>query len=204
MTASRSVIRRAPSVRCFPALAVASLALLSACSGGKANPTLTHATTTGPTTTATPAVAACAPSAISATVSFTKFGGSSSALAGAVLFDNTSSAPCALHGVPAVQVVTTGGVPIPVYQATGPASTASAVLDPTSAGATGAEAASSITFSSWLCETNSFSLTVRFPGWASSVPAAPNATSGTNSTTPCSPSNETGETLYMGPVESVG
>jgi hypothetical protein len=204
MSASKPVVSMAPSVRVFSVLVVASLTVLSACSGGTPKAAPAHVTTTGPSTTTVPAVAACAPSSVSATVSFTKFGGTSSALAGAVLFQNTSTAACALHGVPRVQVVTTGGVPIPIYQAMGPASTAPAVLNPASAGTTGTEAASSITFSSWLCDTNTFSLTIRFPGWTSSVTAAPNATSGTNSTTPCSPSNETGETLYMGPVASVG
>jgi hypothetical protein len=192
-----------PAVRPFSILVVGSLALLSACSGGSPQSSA-HVTTTRPPTPTTPVVAACAPSSVSATVSFTKFGGTSSALAGAVLFHNTSGTACALHGVPRVQVVTTGGVPIPIYQALGPATTATAVMDPAADGATGTEAASSITFSSWLCETSSLSLTVRFPGWASSVPAAPNATSGTNSTNPCSPSDETGETLYIGPVATVG
>jgi hypothetical protein len=203
MSAPTPVAAVSSPVRVVSVLVVVSLAVLSACSG-PSHPTPAHVATTGPTTTTTPAVAACAASSVSATVSFTKSGGSSSALAGAVLFHNTSSAACALHGVPQVQVVTTGGVPIPVFEAPGPASEAPAVLQPSSAGTTGTEAASSITFSSWLCETSTFSLTVRFAGWTSSVPAAPNATSGTNSTTPCSPSNETGETLYMGPVVSVG
>ena len=120
-----------------------------------------------------------------------------------MLFGDTTGSPCALHGVPRVQVVTTGGQSIPLYQATGPADDVTAVLTPAPPSGTGARAAASITFSSWTCETSSLSLTVRFPGWTTSVPAAPDASSGTNSTTPCSPAAETGQTLYMGPVTPV-
>jgi len=148
-------------------------------------------------------VAACSPSSVSASISFTKFGGSSSSLAGAVLFDDTTGSPCALRGVPRVQVVVAGGQTIPTYQATGPADDVTAVLTPAPPSGTGARAAASITFSSWTCATSSFSLTVRFAGWTTSVPAAPNTTSGTNSTTPCSVATETGQTLYMGPVSPV-
>jgi hypothetical protein len=47
------------------------------------------------------------------------------------------------------------------------------------------------------------SLTVRFPGWTTSIPAAPTASSGNNSPTPCSATAETDEALYMGSVALV-
>ncbi len=182
---------------------LASLGVLSACSGGTPSAAPGTTTTTGRPSSTTPAVAACAPSSVSASVSFTKFGGTSSSLAGAVLFADSTGSPCALHGVPRVQVVTTSGQTIPIYQATGPADDVTAVLTPAPPAGTGARAAASITFSSWTCETSSLSLNVRFPGWTTSVTAAPNATSGTNSTTPCSEATETGETLYVGPATAV-
>lgn len=175
---------------------LAALAFLAACGGGSPAATPTTRTTARPATT-TPSAPACSPSSVSAAIDFTKFGGTSSSLAGAVVFSDTSSAPCALHGVPQVRVVLTNGQTIPIYQAPAPAPGGSAVLTPT------ATAASSITFSSWTCETKSFSLAVRFAGWTSSVPAAANASSGTNTTTPCSDTTETGQTVYLGPVVSV-
>jgi hypothetical protein len=182
--------------RWAPFVGLASLAVLAACGGGSPSATPTTTTTARSTTTA-PSAPACSPSSVSAAIDFTKFGGTSSTLAGAVVFSDTSSTPCALHGVPQVRVVLTDGQTIPIYQAPAPAPGSTAVLSPT------APAASSITFSSWTCDTSSFSLSVRFSGWASSVPAAPNATSGTNSTTPCSDTTEAGQTVYMGPVASV-
>jgi hypothetical protein len=196
-------LSRARAVGVASALTVASLGVLSACSGGTPSATPKTTSTTSRPGTTTPAVAACSPSAVAASISFTKFGGTSSTLAGAVVFRNTSSSPCALHGVPRVQVVTTSGRPVPAYQEIGPANVVTAVLTPAAPAGTGTQAASSITFSSWTCATSSFSLTVRFPGWESSVPAAPNATSGTNSTTPCSPAAEKDQTVYMGSVAPV-
>ena len=176
---------------------LATLACLAACGGGSPSATPTTTTTARQPTTTAPSAPACTPSSVSAAIDFTKFGGTSSTLAGAVVFSDTGGTPCALHGVPQVRVVLTDGQTIPIYQAPAPAPGGTAVLTPT------APAASSITFSSWTCDTTSFSLTVRFPGWTSSVPAAANATSGTNTTTPCSATTETGQTVYLGPVVSV-
>jgi hypothetical protein len=183
--------------RAAPVLGLAALAFLAACGGGSPSATPTTSTT-GPPTTTTPSAPACSPSSVSASIDFTKFGGTSSSLAGAVVFSDTAGTACALHGVPQVRVLLANGQTIPIYQAPAPAPGGSAILTPTNT------AASSITFSSWTCETKSFSLTVRFAGWTSSVPAAPNASSGTNTTTPCSDTTETDQTVYMGPVVSVG
>lgn len=180
-------------------VATASMGLLSSCSGGSPSAT--------PTTTATTAVAprttSCTASSVSASVDFTKFGGSSSTLAGAIVFRDTASAPCALSGVPRVQVVAADGQPIPTFQAPGPAPVVTAVLTPAAPGGTGALAGSSITFSSWTCATHTMSLSVRFPGWAGPVPAAPTAASGENSSNACSVATETDETIYIGPVAPV-
>ncbi|HXQ43570.1 MAG TPA: DUF4232 domain-containing protein [Acidimicrobiales bacterium] len=198
-----SVPGRTTVVRAAAVLAASCLGLLSACSGGSPSATSrTTAPTTSPQPT-TPGAPACAPSSVAASVDFTKFGGTSSTLAGALVFRDTSSTPCALSGVPRVQVLGSGGQPIPTVQAPGPARVVPAVLTPATAGGTGAGAGASITFSSWHCATDTLSLSVRFPGWSSPVPAAPTAASGTNSTTPCSVSAETGQTIYIGPVEPV-
>jgi len=185
-------------------LAAASLGLLSACSGGTPSAT---STTTSPTSgaprTTLPRAPSCPPASVSASVNFTKFGGSSSTLAGAIVFRDTASTPCSLRGVPRVQVLAADGQPIPTYQAQGPASVVTAVVTPAAPGGTGALAGSSITFSSWTCATHTMSLSVRFPGWASPVPAAPTATSGDNSPNACSVGTETGETIYIGPVAAV-
>jgi hypothetical protein len=177
-------------------LGLTALAVLAACGGGSPSAAPTTTTTGRPTTTA-PSAPACTPSSVSAALDFTKSGGTSSSLAGAVVFNDTSNTPCALHGVPQVRVILADGQTIPIYQAPAPAPGATAVLRPTT------PAAASITFSSWTCETSSFSLSVRFSRWTSSIPAAPDATSGTNSTTPCSDTTETGQTVYIGPVASV-
>jgi hypothetical protein len=183
-------------------LAAVALGLLPACSGGSPSATPKTTSTTSRPAPTTPTTAACPPASVKAVVDFTKFGGTSSALAGAVLFSDVSATSCALSGVPQVQVLGADGQTIPTYQVKGPAKVVTAVLTPSATGG-GAQAGSSITFSSWLCATNTMSLTVRFPGWTTSVTAAPTASSGNNSTTPCSDSAETDEALYIGPVAPV-
>ncbi len=199
----------AATARVAAVLAAGSFVLLCGCSGGSSSPTdRTTPATTAPHTT--PTAALCSPSSVSASVEFTEFGGSSSALAGGVLFRDIGGAPCALQGVPEVQVLAPDGQLISTYQAPGPAHLVTAVLTPAAPAGTGAQAASSITFSSWGCAVGSFSLTVRFPGWASSVPAA--ASGSTTSTTgpttnvtgpPCAPAQEVDQTIYIGPVTPV-
>jgi hypothetical protein len=201
-----SVPRSATTVvRMASVLGVVTLGLLSSCSGGpSASPP--HASTTTTTPKAKTAAAACPPSSVSASVEFTQFGGADSALAGGLLFSNTGSTPCSLRGVPKVQVVALDGQAISTYQAPGPATILTAVLSPGSASA----AASSITFSDWTCTVGSFTLTVQFPGWTSSIPAQ--AKGSTTSTTapitnatgpPCTQAQVTGQTIYISPVAPV-
>lgn len=183
-------------------LAAGTLGLLPACSGSP-SPHVASSTTTRPKTTV-PTVAACTPSSVSASVAFTKFGGTSSSLAGAVLFADTGTSSCSLRGVPTVTVLGPGAEPIPTFEApTGTAGGAAAVLTPSTAAGPGDRGGASITFSSWTCATTSLSFTVSFPGWATPVPAAPTASSGNNSPTPCSASDEADQTLYIGPVTTL-
>jgi hypothetical protein len=196
---SRSTAARVASV-----LGLASLGLLSACSGGPSASPTTSTTTSAPTAKAT--AAACPPASVSASVEFTQFGGSDSSLAGGLLFSNTGNTSCSLRGVPKVQVVALDGQPIATYQAPGPANIVTAVLTPGSA----STAASSITFSDWTCTVGSFTLTVEFPGWTSSIPAqakgsVTSTTAPTSYTTgpPCTEAQVTGQTIYISPVASV-
>jgi hypothetical protein len=184
-------------------LAAVVLGLLPACSGGSPSATPKTTSTTSRPVPTTPTAAACPPASVKAVVDFTKFGGTSSALAGAVLFSNVSAASCALSGVPQVHVLAADGQTIPTYQVKGPTKVVTAVLTPSTSTGGGSQAGASITFSSWLCATNTMSLTVQFPGWTTSVPAAPTASSGNNSPTPCSDSAEQGEALYIGSVAPV-
>ncbi len=200
MTISRSVA--SPLTRVMAVAGVASLGLLSACSGGSPSATSKSSTTTRPPTTVA-AAASCSPAAVGATIDFTKFGGSSSSLGGAVLFTDSAATPCSLRGVPQVQVLTATGQSMAIYQVTGPADVVPVDLTPATPTGTGIKAAASITFSDWNCETNTFSLSVRFPGWASSIPAVANTANSTNSTTPCAVTSETGQSVYMGPVAPV-
>lgn len=189
--------------RSRPLLGVASLAVLAACSGGSPSATQGTTSTTGAPRPTTPSAPACPPSSVTASIDFTKFGGTSSSLAGAVRFSDSADAPCSLRGVPQVEVLGAGGQSMSIYEvASTPSIIPRAVLTPAAQGG-GTEAASSITFSSWTCATSTMSLTVRFPGWAGSIPATPDSTSGTNTSTPCIPSTETGQTVYMGPVITV-
>lgn len=198
---------RATTVRVASVLCAASLGLLSACSGGSSATHTTSPTTSKPAKTT---AVACSQSSVSASVEFTKFGGSSSSLAGGVLFKNTGSTSCSLRGVPTVEVVGLDGQPISTYQERGPAAIVTAVLTPAAPAGTGVGAASSVTFSSWTCTVGSFTLTVEFPGWASSIPAA--AQGSTTSTTgtplntagpPCTETQEPDQTIYIGPVTPV-
>jgi hypothetical protein len=191
-----------PLTRVMAVAGVASLGLLSACSGGSPSATAKSSTTTRPPTTV-PSAAACSPASVGATIDFTKFGGSSSSLGGAVVFTDSAATPCSLRGVPQVQVLTATGQSMAIYQVAGPAAVVPVDLTPGTPTGAGTKAAASITFSDWTCETNTFSLSVRFPGWKTSVPAAANATSGTNSTNPCTVASETGQSVYLGPVAPV-
>lgn len=144
-------------------------------------------------------VAACPSSSVSATVDFTKFGGTSSSVAGAVVFRNTGQTACSLRGIPRVQVLSNSGQVIPTYEAPNFAARPPTAVLTAGHAAQGAQVGSSFTISSWTCSVTSFSLTLRFPGWAGSIPVAPEPSSGS-----CTASGEANETLYVGPVTTIG
>ncbi len=149
---------------------------------------------------------------MAASVDYTAFGGSNSSLAGAVVFRDTATIPCSLTGVPSVRVLAPDGSAISTYAATGPARIVPVVLTPAAPAGTGHQAAASITFSAWQCALGSFSLTVRFPGWSSSVAGGDGGGidhqhhgghPGAGHTGPVHAGAVTGQTVYMGPVTSV-
>lgn len=146
-----------------------------------------------------PKVATCPSSSVAASVDFTQFGGTSSSLAGAVVFHNTSTTGCSFRGVPLVEVMSDSGQVISTYEAPNFAEHLPTALLQAGNAAHGAQAGSSITFSSWTCTMQSFSLTVRFPGWADSIPATAGSPSGS-----CPPSREVDETVFVGPVVTLG
>jgi hypothetical protein len=135
---------------------------------------------------------------VSASADFTYTASSGTSPAGAVVFRDTGTAPCALRGVPEVQAESDGGQSLPTFEAPGPANITTAVLTPGPPSGSGTQAAASVTFSAWLCGVNSFSLEVRFPGWANSVPAPTGTTGGS-----CPAAQVTGETIYVSPVTAV-
>jgi hypothetical protein len=175
---------------------IGSALLLAACSSP--TPKASTTTTSGPTTTVVHA-AACTPAALTATVQYTTIGGSATAPAGAVVFVNTSTSPCALHGVPTVQLVGGDGQVIPTFQApSSPAKAGTAVLaSDSSPSLHGSMAASSVTWSSLTCLAGSYSLAVRFPGWSASVPAG--STAGYKGP-PCAAADQT---VYVSPVQRI-
>jgi len=142
-------------------------------------------------------VAPCTPSQISTSVELYTLGKSPTAPAGAVLFHNTSATACSLRGVPTVGVLNATGQRIVVYQRSStPRRPVAAVLQPSSSGKA---AGSSLTWSAWSCPAGSFSLTIRFSGWSTSVPAS--WTSGISN--PGAPCTVTGATLYVSPVATI-
>lgn len=167
------------------AAADASSALLVA-HHGEAAPGHAHASHAPP----------CRPADVSATLSLTPVGTSSTTLAGAVVLRNQSALSCSLQGVPTVRVVNSTGQTIPVYQA--PLSIKQApVVELSGTGGSGGNPVLgvSITWSDWNCKAGSFALDVRFKGWATAI-EAPWGTTGSSA----SPCNAAGETLYVGPV----
>jgi hypothetical protein len=174
------------------------VSVLSILVAGGSSPALA-ATHKNPPAKTTAKVAACTSSSVSATADFTKFGGTSSSVAGAVVFRNTGQTTCSLRGIPRIQVLSNSGQVIPTYQAPDfAARLPTAVLTPGHP-AQSAQAGSSFTISSWTCSVSSFSLTLRFPGWAGSIPVAPEPSSGS-----CTASGGANETLYVGPVVTIG
>jgi hypothetical protein len=142
-------------------------------------------------------VASCTPSQISTSVELYTLGTSPTSPAGAVLFHNTSGTACSLRGVPTVGVLTPAGQRIAVYQRSStPRRPVGAVLQPSS---NGKAAGSSLTWSSWSCRAGSFSLTIRFSGWSTSVPATWTSAVGYVGA-PCA---VTGATLYVSTVATI-
>jgi hypothetical protein len=143
-------------------------------------------------------VAPCTPSQISTSVTLYTLGSSPTAPVGAVLFHNISATACSLRGVPTIGVLNASGQRIPVYErASTPHVVVPAVLQPSS---TGPAAGSSVTWSNWSCTEGSFSLTIRFPGWSTSVPGSWGSVAG-YSGSPCAVA---GATLYVSTVARIG
>jgi Protein of unknown function (DUF4232) len=192
--------RRTPFAVAALAVGAVSLSLLwpGLASVAAASPHGPSATVTAQRTVAQKApVAACTPSQISSSVELYTLGKSPSAPAGAVLFHNTSRTACSLRGVPTVGVLDASGQRIAVYQRSStPRRPVAAVLQPSSSGKA---AGSSLTWSSWSCPEGSFSLTIRFPGWSTSVAAAWGVVAG-YSGSPCA---VTGATLYVSAVATI-
>jgi hypothetical protein len=123
-------------------------------------------------------VAACTPAHVSATLFLTPVGGDSSSLAGAVVYTDTSGAPCTLSGIPTVHAVNPNGQALSASQAPAAPHQAKAVtLHPAGEGKE-PDAATSITWSNWGCPRNSFALQVRFRGWHGSLTVPWGATTG--------------------------
>jgi hypothetical protein len=178
--------------------AVLLLITTAALAAGCSSPSPTATKKVGQTTTTTAVVATCAASSISASVDFTKFGGTSSSVAGALLFRNTGSAPCSLRGVPQVQVVSADGQAITSFEAPDFVLHPSTAVLPTGDGSGSSQVGASFTISSWGCAVGSFSLLVRFTGWATFVPALSGVPSGA-----CVATQEVDETLYVSPVTAL-
>jgi Protein of unknown function (DUF4232) len=141
-------------------------------------------------------VASCTPSQISTSLQLYTLGKSPTSPAGAVLFHNTSGTACSLRGVPTVGVLNQAGQRIAVYQRSSTSRRpVAAVLQPSSGGKA---AGSSLTWSAWSCSAGSYALTVRFPGWSTSVPATWGSIP-----PPDGPCAVTGATIYVGPVATI-
>jgi hypothetical protein len=146
-------------------------------------------------------VAHCTPADLSATLLLTPVGGSSSSLAGAVIFSNTSPKACSLHGgIPKVGVVGPTGLSLPAPQVPVAARHSQAVkLPPVGTSAPRPDGGISITWSNWMCAKNSFALTVRFPGWSTPMTVPWGSTTG-YAGAPCAGEDAS---LYVGPLARV-
>jgi hypothetical protein len=116
-------------------------------------------------------VGGCTPSDLSATLLLTPVGGSSSSIAGAVIFANVSNTPCSLHGgIPKVHVVGPSAQSISAPQVPTPARHSRPVTLPAAGSKVGRpDAGSSITWSNWSCAKGSFALSVQFSGVSSPI-----------------------------------
>jgi hypothetical protein len=142
-------------------------------------------------------VASCTPADLSATLSLTPVGGSSSSLAGAIVFADATSRSCSLRGVPKVRVAGPSGLAIPVSQAPNFARHLRAVtLAPSPSSGSQPDAGVSITWSDWTCAKGSFALDVQYPGWSGPMTLPWGTTTG-YAGSPCAVAQAT---LYVGPT----
>jgi hypothetical protein len=143
-------------------------------------------------------VAVCTPSDLSATLLLTPVGGSSSSIAGAVIFANVSNKPCSLHGgIPKVHVVGPSAKAISAPQVPIPTRHSRPVTLPAAGSKVGRpDAGSSITWSNWSCAKGSFALSVQFSGMSSPI-TVPWGTMTGYSGTPCDGGDAA---LYVSPL----
>jgi hypothetical protein len=140
---------------------------------------------------------ACALSAVSGLLDLGSVGGSSTSPAGAMVLHDTSNASCTLEGVPEVSVEDAGGSAIALYELRSvPRHDAAVVLTP---GTSGRSAEASITWSSWTCAPGSYSVEVRFDGWAHRLTLTSSGAPATAGST-CT---GTDKTVYVGAVTTV-
>ncbi|HEX3567882.1 MAG TPA: DUF4232 domain-containing protein [Acidimicrobiales bacterium] len=187
-----SVPRRPP----LPGRRCAVVALALGAAGLSLLPPASAPAAASPTAQKT-TVASCTPSQISTSLELYTLGTSPTSPAGAVLFHNTSAKACTLRGVPTVGVLNATGQRIAVYQRSSTSNRpVAALLQPSSSGKA---AGSSLTWSAWSCPAGSFSLTIRFAGWSTSVPATWTSAVGN----PGGPCTVTGATLYVSTVATI-
>jgi hypothetical protein len=143
-------------------------------------------------------VTGCSPSDLSATLFLTPVGGSSSSIAGAVIFANVSNTPCSLHGgIPKVHVVGPSAQPVSAPQVPTAARHSRPVILPAAGAKVGRpDAGSSITWSNWSCPKDSFALSVQFPGMSKPITVPWGTTTG-YSGAPCTGGDAA---LYVSPL----
>jgi hypothetical protein len=144
-------------------------------------------------------VAGCTPSDLTATLLLTPVGGSSSSIAGAVIFANVSDTPCYLHGgIPKVHVVGPSGEAISAPQVPIQTRHSRPVTLPAASSTVGRpDAGSSITWSNWSCAKGSFALSVQFSGVSGPITVPWGTTTG-YSGTPCDGGDAA---LYVSPLK---
>jgi hypothetical protein len=144
-------------------------------------------------------VAGCTPSDLTATLLLTPVGGSSSSIAGAVIFANVSATPCSLHGgIPKVHVVGPSGEAISAPQVPIQNRHSRPVTLPAASSTVGRpDAGSSITWSNWSCAKGSFALSVQFSGVSGPITVPWGTTTG-YSGTPCDGGDAA---LYVSPLK---
>jgi hypothetical protein len=138
--------------------------------------------------------APCGPSEVTGLLDLGAVGGSNTSPGGAMVFRDVAPTPCTLKGAPAVAAVNAMGAPVPLYEMpVVPRHDRAVVLTP---GRSGRTAAASVTWSYWGCPPGSYSLRVRFTGWAK-PDELPSSQAAAYSGPPCT---NTGQTIYVGAV----